>query len=301
MKKILVILSILVVFIIILTALEQTDELDDYEISKSGKELIFTNLETKKVIKTINLETDNPFISRYGIKSDEGYSYYILNNKINSYKDYPVSDKISTLFADNEKNNTPIRMTSNIIFRISCNKQYACVSYGLGMGGFEDVEPIYNTVLFKVYDAEGTLLNEIEIFDRAGWDFEISENGDFIGCKFRKVDEDLTTHRGYMAIEVSTGNIVTEDLPPEDTYYTVGNCAKHQHFNQMYFSIRRKGYFISFTYDFDNSSSYVLRYKAQDMGLRERLKDGYKMYMSRSDSIEFIPFTDFETHKWLVK
>ncbi len=296
--KAVLIASIIVVGIRLFTV-ENKGNLEDFEISKTETELIFTNIKTKSVIKTINLEADNPYIQKYGKKKNTKHT--VLNTDTKDLRDFPISKSNLRNFEYSEKiggsGSIAIRTGAGVTF--SRNKQFVAVNYGVGIAPANDPYAIYRTTYFKIYNSKGVLLNEVELLDRGCDSYEISENGDFIGGRiFLEYRDKGGIPMGYMVVEISSGRIVTEDFPPKDTDHTVGGSAKHHKNNQMYFSFRRKGYFILYTYDFDNAISYVLRYRAQDMGLRERLKDGYKMYISSSDSVEFVPFTEFETKEW---
>jgi len=237
-----------------------------------------------------------------------GIRLFTVENKGNledfeiSKRDFPVSKYIANLFEDYEKRNSPVRMLSGASVRISRNKQYVCVYYGLGVGGYEDTEAIYSTVYFKVYNAKGKQIGEIEFFDRAGGCFQISENGDFIGSQFRKVDDDLVSHRGYMVVEISSGRIVTEDFPPKDTDYSVSGCAKHPDYNQMFFNMKSIDIYYSFTYDFENKKTYSKKFLRNDIRFKKRLKDGIiRKAKYDNNETEFVPFTVFETKEWDIE
>lgn len=294
----------LIVLVIInvcnLTAEENKEILDDYKISKTESELIFTNNKTKEIVKTINLEMDNPYIQKYGKKS--GKRYYKLNNKQNDFREISMSKKLTDYYANIEKKTfQPVDMYTNANVKISRNNKYAAIFYNFSIGYSGEDPSLYNKAFYKIFDATGNVLNEIELKNRAGGSFEISENGDYIGTEYRKVDNNFNFHRGYIVIEVSSGNIVTEDKTPKDTDYSVSGCAKHPDYNQMFFNMKSIDIYYSFTYDFDDKKTFSKKFPRNDIRFKERLKDGIirKAKHDKGKS-EFVPFTEFEIKEWEV-
>lgn len=301
MNKILAILSILAVCIIVLTALEKTNELDDYEIkpiidAETGNytSVQFVEKVSKTVVSEFDIDNNNPYTKKFPLLKKGKNNHYLYDlSKIN----------INNLEIDQSE--YVYKPDLNLIKFGSCgllifiNDNYSVFNYTLKYLNATKEEVIAYSSYLYIYNSRGMLVKQIENSSEVMGRPVITENGKYLAYRFGGflAGSGYTLAKaGYRIIDIEKDKTII-DLNLSDHYKNATPIAEN---NLIIIRLNGTNYKY-LVYDFDKKRIYSRIYNENAMvKIKKITKDGF--ILGKKDMLdketEFIPFSDFQITEW---
>jgi hypothetical protein len=295
MKKLIILFGALFLCLLTLQATENNNGLNNYEIRTKDKIISFVEIETDKVIKTINTDNDNPYIQQgfERITNSKSGEVYIPKDFLSTY---PLN-KGSKYYLTEIKDDKILGRSNPEIFFSSDNK-YIGINYGFGfMGPDAEYEPSFSTAYFKIYNAKGQLINEVEVRDRGCGFPVLSNQAEYLGYKFRQpYGLAGRVKKGFAVYDFKQKKLVVEDFIPKG-YQSAYPVIEH---NQMTYLFHNSDFFIYVVQDFSYKKSYKKSYSQKKyFKLKKKTKEGLFFKSENNRSLELVSFEkDFDIIEW---